>query len=428
MNNKVTSASVSLSLRTEEILSELVHKIGHEVGNPLTSIISLATIIQRYASVKEGEPAPITLDNSKLASYAELVIEEAWKINQLMEKLVLLLSNNCGTPQALDVGEYIKNALQKMQNRSDFDSDLVSIRLEGSAPVQAHIDNELFLSIVMELLANASNEISGLLAEGSEFDSKNQSAPIEIKAESKGDFVELTVSNASRTPVYEGKLSDLFRPFVKGQRSSSGLGLGLSVVAAIAERIGGSVVLDHTSGGSGGRFSALVRLPANQGAAQETQAGRQASSRTTPGYEKLPARLTVVVVEDDNTVSSAISKILDAAFSQHCEFSCECLSGEQALDKITAGEHFDIILCDLNLSSMSGRHVYDTLNNTRPKAIPGFAFVTGDLGRSETQLFLDTLHCPYLRKPFEAQELIDLLLRLVANVFVDGSETEQKKK
>ena len=33
--------------RTPDKLSGFVHKIGHEVGNPLTSIISLASILHR---------------------------------------------------------------------------------------------------------------------------------------------------------------------------------------------------------------------------------------------------------------------------------------------------------------------------------------------------------------------------------------------
>ena len=57
----------SPSIRQGELLSDLIHKIGHEIGNPLTSIISLASIIERFGGPTAGA-GQTTLEPEKLLS------------------------------------------------------------------------------------------------------------------------------------------------------------------------------------------------------------------------------------------------------------------------------------------------------------------------------------------------------------------------
>src|SRR5262245_24972844 len=92
-------------IRAEELLSHLIHKLGHEIGNPLTSIISLGTILERFSISAPGRGE--TLPPEKIASYASSIIDEAWRISSLTEKLVLTLSNRRGNPVASDLGKSI---------------------------------------------------------------------------------------------------------------------------------------------------------------------------------------------------------------------------------------------------------------------------------------------------------------------------------
>ena len=118
-------------LRSGELLSEIGHKFGHEVGNPLTAIISLASILGRTipadkdsidalfsGQVTAAPAAPQTskaaapndvdrlkLVLSRLPDYANSITQEAWRISALTETLVFLLSDRFNK-QAESEAEY----------------------------------------------------------------------------------------------------------------------------------------------------------------------------------------------------------------------------------------------------------------------------------------------------------------------------------
>jgi signal transduction histidine kinase len=62
--------------------------------------------------------------------------------------------------------------------------------------------------------------------------------------------------------------ASLFEPFVQAKTSASGLGLGLSVVRAVAQAHGGSVRV-HSSGVPGEGSAFVVRLPCEPALQQE---------------------------------------------------------------------------------------------------------------------------------------------------------------
>ncbi len=81
--------------------------------------------------------------------------------------------------------------------------------------------------------------------------------PINIKLSVDG---RLTVTNSSK-PISADKLASLALRFERGDDSTDGSGLGLSIVRTIAEGIGGSLILHSPIQGQNCGFEASVQFP-----------------------------------------------------------------------------------------------------------------------------------------------------------------------
>jgi len=84
-----------------------------------------------------------------------------------------------------------------------------------------------------------------------------------------------------------------------------------------------------------------------------------------------------------------------------------------ALEKILAGERFDVILCDLMMPEMTGMALHAELIRLAPEQAGRMVFLSGGAFTSEAREFLDVCHRPRLEKPFSAQALRALVNALV---------------
>ena len=99
------------SLRSGDNLSELVHKVGHDIGNPLTAIISVCSIIQTMAEMDSAGLVP------KVSEYAGMLTSEAWKISRINERLVGLLSNRKPNLVPCNIHNNFLTVFNRLQSR-----------------------------------------------------------------------------------------------------------------------------------------------------------------------------------------------------------------------------------------------------------------------------------------------------------------------
>ncbi len=405
-----------------------MHKVGHEVGNPLTSIISLATVIERFSPPDGSSNA----DAKRTLAYARSIISESWRISGTMEKLVLLFSQRNGSPAPCDVTRSIQSALSKLRTRRGVDSSLVHLRIHGNEPPAAFIDQDQFVSLIAELLDNAFTVLefeaeprTDLAADDGVLELDNEPASIEVEAWSAGDSTTVCIHSWANAPC-PYNLSQLFEPLVTAYSEQKRLGLGLTSAYAIVQRAQGLIQLEERELNGRYRFSAIVELPHGpQTCAVETskaQASTEDSSAPPAQsldalfskYEPLPQSVKIFIVEDEASVASAIERMLELTLARRTILACRAMSGQEVISEIKANAAFDLILCDLNLGRMSGRHVYETLLNERPKEAVKFIFLTGEKARPETQLYLQTSGRIFLHKPFTLEELVQAVMMVLA--------------
>ncbi len=216
-------------------LSILIHKIGHEIGNPLTAIISLGSIIERFADDMINPKSDLP---TKIATYATSIINESWRINQHNERLVMLLSEKVGNLYLLNISDVLNQAFKKFQLRNKSKNITLNINSATKEPAHAYIDNDQFVILLSELILNATNYQL--------YETPESKAEINAKIENYPEHSRLTISNKIKEPLYLDP-AKLFEPYVTKYPEKKHLGLGLIMCLAILKKFKGEIkILEQT--------------------------------------------------------------------------------------------------------------------------------------------------------------------------------------
>jgi two-component system NtrC family sensor kinase len=188
----------------------------------------------------------------------------------------------------------------------------------------------------------------------------------------------------------------IFDPFFTTKEKGTGLGLSLSY--GIMKEHAGEISVASTLG-QGTTFTIELPIVAEVTLAQNTTPKPSAPPALSPK--------TVLVVDDEQPVLDLLRLYLQRLGHQPKVTH----SGEEALQKIDRQE-YDLIICDLRMSGLDGRQVYQHVKNKYPELLSRLIFVTGDTLHETTHKFLAECGCPVLIKPFLFEEF--------AQVFYQG--------
>jgi CheY-like chemotaxis protein len=178
-----------------------------------------------------------------------------------------------------------------------------------------------------------------------------------------------------------------------------GFGLGLAIVRRLGEMLDHRVDVRSTPG-KGTAFS--IEVPRGQARVE------MAESAVTSDVDGEIFRGTVLVIEDETSVRSALQQVLTSRGIE--VIGVATVSDAAALIK---QRDFcpDIVLCDYNLPGpINGVECVKSLRATLPWKLPAIV-MTGDT-RSKTMEAVASHGMSILVKPFLANELIQLLNRL----------------
>ncbi len=216
-----------------------------------------------------------------------------------------------------------------------------------------HVDATQLDNCVFNLALNARDAMPGggrlrLLAENAGPDAA-QAAGLP-----PGDYVRLAVEDAG-TGMSPQTLARALEPFFTTKPVGEGTGLGLSMVQGFARQSGGDIRI-RSAPGQGTTVS--LWLPRASGATFAPS-----TRRPTPG--ELPAfvgRRRVLVVDDERTVRWSLSLFLTKAGLTPVEAE----SGEAALERLRAGEAYDLLLTDQSMPGMTGCELIQEAMKLRP--------------------------------------------------------------
>jgi CheY-like chemotaxis protein len=187
------------------------------------------------------------------------------------------------------------------------------------------------------------------------------------------------------------------------ERSSTGLGIGLSLVKNLVELHGGTVEAHSAGVGHGSEF--VVRLPITHDASQSQS---QPQSTAPPHQTSGTATVRRVLVVDDNR-DSAEAVALFLKLSGHDTHIAH--DGLEAVEQ-TARLNPDIILLDIGLPKINGfeaaRRIREQSNGKRPVLVA----LTGWGQDADRQRSRDAGFDAHMVKPVDPAALASLLVEL----------------
>jgi CheY-like chemotaxis protein len=183
----------------------------------------------------------------------------------------------------------------------------------------------------------------------------------------------------------------LFVPFFTTKAVGMGTGLGLSICQRLVTGCGGEITAESRPG-EGATFHVRLR-----GAVEPPVS----TAAPTPARVEVPAkRRGRILMVDDEPVLLAI---LQRALAAH-----ECVTSTKAGDalaRISGGETFDLILCDLMMPVMDGREFFTQLTRLAPDQASKVVFLTGGAFTPTLQAFLAGVPNERISKPFDVAQL-----------------------
>jgi two-component system, cell cycle sensor histidine kinase and response regulator CckA len=298
----------------------------------------------------------------------------------------------------VDIAGIVKDMLELLEVsvskhvtvETDFGGSLRAVRANPSQIRQ----------VIMNLFSNASEAIGprdGVIRVATRQVTVSRDSPLATsEAIAAGDYVQLEIFDSGRgmSPAVQARIFD---PFFTTKETGNH-GLGLVTVRDIVERLHGTIRLSSAPG-KGTTFQIL--LPSEATVATATPS-RIAGS----GGETLASRgLTVLIVEDEELLRDAVSKMLRMRGMSVIEAS----DGLAALNMIRGSKvehHIDVLFLDITLPGASSREVYEEARRLRP-GLP--VIVTSAKSKEAAAASLATEVERFLRKPFSLGDLVDMI-------------------
>ncbi len=191
----------------------------------------------------------------------------------------------------------------------------------------------------------------------------------------------------------------IFDPLFTTKPVGEGTGLGLSICHGIVTAVGGRIEVESVEG-AGSTFR--VALPLAPSAA--------AQARPAPARKVEPPRRRRVLVIDDEP---ALLHALQAVLAEYHDVEIEA-SASAALERLGRDAEFDLVLCDLIMSGMSGMDLHRELEARHPELADRVVFMTGGASTQRARRFLETTNNRVLEKPFHFDKLLDYLEDCIA--------------
>lgn len=215
----------------EEMRKEFLSNVSHELKTPIA-------LIQGYA---EGLSEGINDDPESRSFYCEVIMDEAAKMNNMVQKLLTLnqleFGNDVVTMERFDLTELLKNYIQSAQILTKQQG--IQVCMEENVPVHVWGDEYKTQEVFNNYFTNAVNHCTG-------------EKKIIISLTQDKEKVRVGVFNTGE-PIPEEALPHLWDKFYKVDKARTreygGSGVGLSIVKAIMESMNRNYGVENYSNG-----------------------------------------------------------------------------------------------------------------------------------------------------------------------------------
>ena len=360
--------------------SEFLSNMSHEIRTPLNAIVGFSQALEEenlpdeakdevkdiiMASQSLLEIVNGILDISKIEANKLEIVNAEYDFNKVLEELVALTRARMGD--------------KPLQFKTSFDPTI---------PTVLYGDHTRIKQIILNLLTNAVKY--------------TKEGYINFKVDSviKEDVCRLIISvEDSGIGIKEENINKLFSKFERFDLEKNitieGTGLGLAITKKLVDLMNGKIVVQSTYG-EGSRFTVaidqkIVKTPTITIKDQDEQ-------KEIKAFDVSGKRILVV---DDNKLNLKVATRLLKEYNVEIE---TIDSGFECIEKIKAGQTYDLILMDDMMPKMTGTETIAKLKQIEGYNIPTIALTANAISGMKEK-YMKAGFDGYLSKPIDKLEL-----------------------
>jgi len=357
----------------------LASGVAHEINNPLAALMANLTVaaedvaeLAREAS-DAGSAEWITRRLREIEEPLRDAFESADRVRNIVRDLKVFSRSDEEKLGAVDVHHVMDSSLRMAWNEVRHRARLVKVY--GDLPLVEGNEGRLG-QVFLNLVVNAAQAMPEGRADANEI-------RVVTKQDDQGRVVVEVHDTGAGIP--ESVISRIFDPFFTTKAIGEGTGLGLAICHRIVTALGGELNVESEVG-KGTVFRTV--LPVAKGGAVATS---PAPPAIAPGR-----RGQILVVDDEPLLRTALQRMFSP---EHDVLAVT--SGLEAIERVSDGQRFDVILCDLMMPEVTGMDLHAELLRLAPEQADKMIFMTGGAFTSRGREFLDRVQNPRVEKPFD---------------------------
>lgn len=368
--------------KANQAKTEFLSSMSHEIRTPLNAIVGFSQALKEEELPKEAleevddiimasnsllEIINGILDISKIESGKIEIVNKEYRFKEIFDELVILSKGRLGD-KALDF----------------------KYSYDDSIPAVLYGDYTRVKQVILNILTNAIKY------------TKEGYVDFKVSSVIKDDICRIIVSvEDSGIGIKQENISKLFSKFERFDLDKNitieGTGLGLAITKKLVELMGGRIVVQSVYG-KGSKFTIAIDQKIIATEVEESDEEQIEEKEIDVSGKK-------VLIVDDNKINLKVASRLLQNYKVITE---EVDSGFSCIDKITAGEKYDIILMDDMMPKMSGVETLKKLKEIDGFNIPVIALTANAIAGMKEK-YISEGFTDYLAKPIDKGELNNII-------------------
>lgn len=378
------------SKKSSEAKSAFLASMSHEIRTPLNGILGMAQVLTTP-----------NLDEGKRLDYAQTIQDSGHVLLHLLNQALDLSKIEAGKVEVhltpTNPAELCRAAAELFASNAELKGLTLSHAWSGPE-ARYELDQTRLSQMLFNLVGNAIKftQTGGVRIEAQELRRAGAAAELEFAVIDTGPGV----TQAQREV--------LFQPFSQLENAANSntgsAGLGLSIVRAMAELMGGYADVESDSGGARFFFTVSATLASTQ---PETASP---ALETAIDTQPLARGMRIMLMEDNPVMRTLLERMLSSLGAEVIAFD----NGQDGMDAVAAGDGAQVILLDLEMPGLGGLVVaemirsQETQSGLNPRLI---AAVTAAASPTDHEACKRAGIDAVLMKPVTLTDLSDFLAR-----------------